>query len=64
MKIDLGKWGVPLAAVFTALATIVTDSVLDLNDVITLITSAAGLGATIAAGIKAWRSNPDEAKSE
>lgn len=62
MKIDLGKWGVPLAAVFTAAAAIVTDSVIDTDDIVKLIVSLAGLGATIAAGIKAFKTDPNKPK--
>lgn len=63
MKIDLGKWGVPLAAVFTAAAAIVTDSVIDTDDIVKLLVSLTGFGATIAAGIKAWRSDPNKDKT-
>ncbi len=58
MKFDLGKWGVPLGAVFTALATIVTDSVLDTSDIVTLVTSLVGLVGTVAAGIKSYNTVP------
>ncbi len=58
--INLGKWGVPLGAIFTALSTIVTDSVLDTSDIITLVLAIIGLGGTVAAGVKAYNSTPEK----
>lgn len=60
MKINLGKWGVPIGALFTALSTIVSDSVLEANDAVTLVLALIGLAGTVAAGVKAYNSEPEK----